>query len=96
MNDVQVRGPRLEIKKDVKGMVHVPGATLVTVHSAKELLSTIEKGQLRRHVGETQASFQCFLTSLGFLPRCESTPATSSSAAWDSSLVGLIPFVRNE
>jgi len=54
-------------------MVHVPGATLVTVHSAKELLSTIEKGQLRRHVGETQASFQFFLTSLGFLPLFKTT-----------------------
>jgi hypothetical protein len=61
VDGLQVKGPKLEIKKDVKGMVHVPGATLVTVHSAKELLNTIEKGQLRRHVGETQASFQCCL-----------------------------------
>ena len=45
---------KLEIKKDIKGMVNVPGATLIQVHSAKELLKTIEKGQLRRHVGETQ------------------------------------------
>ncbi len=61
---MQVKGPRLEIKKDVKGMVHVPGATLVTVHSAKELLNTIEKGQLRRHVGETQATSPHHKTSI--------------------------------
>ena len=51
---LQVKGPRLEIKKDIKGMVHVPGAVVVEVTSARQLISTIEKGQLRRHVGETQ------------------------------------------
>ena len=35
-------------------MVHVPGATVIEVTSARELISTIEKGQLRRHVGSTQ------------------------------------------
>lgn len=35
-------------------MVNVPGATLVKVDNAKQLLSAIEKGQQRRHVGETQ------------------------------------------
>lgn len=51
---MQVKQAKLEIKKDTKGMVNVPGATVVQVHSAKELLQTIEKGQQRRHVGETQ------------------------------------------
>ena len=51
---LQVSRPKLEIKKDSKGMVNVPGATLVTVDNARQLLSTIEKGQQRRHVGETQ------------------------------------------
>ena len=54
MGLAQVKGPRLEIKKDIKGMVNVPGASVVEVTSAKQLIETIEKGQLRRHVGETQ------------------------------------------
>ena len=40
---VQVRQPRLEIKKDAKGMVVVPGAVMVEVTSARELLATFEK-----------------------------------------------------
>ena len=39
----QVRQPRLEIKKDAKGMVVVPGAVMVEVTSARELLATFEK-----------------------------------------------------
>ena len=35
-------------------MVHVPGATVIEVNSARELLQTIERGQLRRHTSETQ------------------------------------------
>ena len=38
----------------MKGMVHVPGTTVIEVTSAKELLQTIERGQQRRHVSETQ------------------------------------------
>ena len=49
-----MRAPKLEIKKDTKGMVSVPGATMIEVTSAKELLATIEKGQQRRHVSSTQ------------------------------------------
>ncbi|KAK9815534.1 hypothetical protein WJX72_005298 [[Myrmecia] bisecta] len=49
----QTRGPKLDIKKDPKGMVTVPGATLIEVTSAKELIDVIEKGQQRRHVSST-------------------------------------------
>lgn len=45
---------KLEIKKDPKGVVTVPGATVVEVTSARELLATIEQGQKRRHVSSTQ------------------------------------------
>ena len=45
---------KLEIKRDPKGMVVVHGATLVEVTDAYELLETIESGQRRRHVSETQ------------------------------------------
>ena len=40
---LQVKQPRLEIKRDIKGMVIVPGATVVEVTSAKELMATFEK-----------------------------------------------------
>ena len=45
---------KLEIKKDPKGVVSVPGATVVEVRSVRELMDTIEAGQKRRHVSSTQ------------------------------------------
>lgn len=42
-----MRQARLEIKKDTKGMVVVPGAVMVEVTSARELLATFEKVGLR-------------------------------------------------
>lgn len=48
------KSSKLEIKKDPKGVVTVPGATIVEVTSARELLATIEQGQKRRHVSSTQ------------------------------------------
>ncbi len=50
----QSRPQRLEIKKDAKGTVTVPQATVVEVTSARELISNFEKGQLRRHTSSTQ------------------------------------------
>jgi hypothetical protein len=50
----QHKSSKLEIKKDPKGVVTVPGATVVEVSSARELLATIEEGQKRRHVSSTQ------------------------------------------
>lgn len=47
----QVRQPRLEIKKDAKGMVVVPGAVMVEVTSARELLATFEKVRHRLFCG---------------------------------------------
>ena len=52
---VQMKGPRLEIKKDVKGMVTVPGVTVVeNITSARELMGVLEGGQARRHVASTK------------------------------------------
>eukprot|EP00877_Chromochloris_zofingiensis_P014605 jgi/Chrzof1/9399/Cz04g01170.t1 len=45
--------PKLEIKKDPKGMVHVVGASLVPVTSAEHILATIEEGLSKRHVSST-------------------------------------------
>ncbi|KAK9868430.1 hypothetical protein WJX84_002910 [Apatococcus fuscideae] len=50
----KTRPQRLEIKKDSKGTVTVPQATVVEVTSAREIIHTFEKGQLRRHTSSTQ------------------------------------------
>ena len=49
-----MKQPKLDIKKDIKGVVTVPGAPIVEVTSAKELMDTLEAGQKRRHVSSTQ------------------------------------------
>lgn len=46
--------PRLEIKKDQKGMVTVMGATVIEVTSSRELMAALEAGQQRRHTSSTQ------------------------------------------
>lgn len=50
----QGKQPRLDVKKDPKGMVTVPGATVLEVTSAKQLWAAIESGQKNRHVAATQ------------------------------------------
>lgn len=52
--DRAFKSRKLEIKKDPKGVVTVPGATVVEVTSARELMATLEEGQKRRHVSSTQ------------------------------------------
>lgn len=51
---MQAKQPKLDIKKDIKGTVTVPGATLVEVTSARQLMDQLEAGQKRRHVASTQ------------------------------------------
>ncbi|KFM24391.1 Xaa-Pro dipeptidase [Auxenochlorella protothecoides] len=50
---VEFKQPKLDIKKDPKGVVTVPGATIVEATSARGLLATIEAGLARRHVSST-------------------------------------------
>lgn len=50
----QGKAAKLEIKKDPKGVVTVPGATVVDINSAARLMTTIKQGQERRHVASTQ------------------------------------------
>ena len=52
--DKAFKSRKLEIKKDPKGVVTVPGTTVVEVTSARELMDTLEEGQKRRHVSSTQ------------------------------------------
>lgn len=52
---LQYKQPRLEIKKDPKGVVTVPGATIVdNISSPRELMDVIEAGLARRRVSSTQ------------------------------------------
>jgi hypothetical protein len=51
--DKMMKHPKLDIKKDQKGVVTVPGAVVVPVHSARELLSVIDGGLKNRHVSAT-------------------------------------------
>ena len=50
----QAKAPKLEIKKDAKGVVTVPGATVVDITNAGSMMATIARGQQRRHVASTQ------------------------------------------
>ena len=50
---LQVKAAKLDIKKDPKGVVTVPGATVVEITSAKALLMAIERwgpATLRTHL----------------------------------------------
>lgn len=52
---MQHKAAKLEIKKDPKGVVTVPGATVVdNISSARELMDVIEAGLARRRVSSTQ------------------------------------------
>ena len=49
------RPPRLDIKKDARtGMVTVPGAQVIEVTSAQQLMDEIVRGQKSRHTSSTQ------------------------------------------
>ncbi|EFJ53111.1 Kar3 member kinesin-like protein [Volvox carteri f. nagariensis] len=73
--------PKLDIKKDPKGMVTVVGATVVEVTSAKELMSTIEAGQQRRHVASTQMNRESSRSHLIISIIIESTNLQTQSVA---------------
>ena len=49
-----VPGGSLTIKKDPKGMVEIPEATVIPVSSPEELLSRFETGESARHTGATK------------------------------------------
>lgn len=73
--------PKLEIKKDPKGVVTVPGATIVEVFSARELMSTIEEGQKRRHVSSTQMNRESSRSHLIITICIETTNLQTQSVA---------------
>ncbi|KAG2501877.1 hypothetical protein HYH03_000375 [Edaphochlamys debaryana] len=73
--------PKLDIKKDPKGMVTVVGATVVEVTSAKELMAAIEAGQQRRHVASTQMNRESSRSHLIISIIIESTNLQTQSVA---------------
>ncbi|GLI62984.1 hypothetical protein VaNZ11_005841 [Volvox africanus] len=76
-----VEVPKLDIKKDPKGMVTVVGATVVEVTSAKELMAAIEAGQQRRHVASTQMNRESSRSHLIISIIIESTNLQTQSVA---------------
>ncbi|GLC77793.1 hypothetical protein PLESTB_000955500 [Pleodorina starrii] len=76
-----VEAPKLDIKKDPKGMVTVVGATVVEVTSAKELMAAIEAGQQRRHVASTQMNRESSRSHLIISIIIESTNLQTQSVA---------------
>ena len=64
---------KLEIKKDPKGVVTVPGATIIPVNSARQLMEVIEAGQKRRHVSSTQMNRESSRSHLVITVHVETT-----------------------
>lgn len=73
--------PKLEIKKDIKGMVTVPGATIVECTSAAQLMATLDAGQKRRHVSSTQMNRESSRSHLIMTICIESTNLQTQSVS---------------
>jgi len=77
----EVEVPKLEIKKDPKGMVVVQGATVVEVTSARQLLAAIEAGQNRRHTASTQMNRESSRSHLDIAITIEATNLQTQSVS---------------
>jgi hypothetical protein len=76
------KAPKLEIKKDPKGVVTVPGATVVdNISSARELMGVIESGLARRRVSSTQMNRESSRSHLIITVCIESTNLQTQSVA---------------
>lgn len=79
--DVPVKGnaqklfkaPKLEIKKDPRGVVTVPGVTVVEVLSAAQLMESIQAGLTRRHTSSTNMNRESSRSHLIITVQIEST-----------------------
>lgn len=76
-----MKQPKLEIKKDPKGVVTVPGATVIEVTSAHQLMAAIEEGQKRRHVSSTQMNRESSRSHLIITVCVETTNLQTQSVA---------------
>ncbi|KAL4525971.1 hypothetical protein Ndes2437B_g07246 [Nannochloris sp. 'desiccata'] len=76
-----MKQPKLDIKKDPKGVVTVPGATVIEVTSAHQLMTAIEEGQKRRHVSSTQMNRESSRSHLIITVCIETTNLQTQSVA---------------
>lgn len=77
-----MKAAKLEIKKDPKGMVTIPGATIVeNITSARELMSVLEGGQSRRHVASTKMNRESSRSHLVMSIVIETTNLQTQSVA---------------
>ncbi|EFN56078.1 hypothetical protein CHLNCDRAFT_145586 [Chlorella variabilis] len=80
--DKLYKQPRLEIKKDPKGVVTVPGATIVdNISSPRELMDVIEAGLARRRVSSTQMNRESSRSHLIITICIESTNLQTQNVA---------------
>ncbi|KAL4451514.1 hypothetical protein ABPG75_007176 [Micractinium tetrahymenae] len=80
--DKLYKAPKLEIKKDPKGVVSVPGTTVVdNITSARELMDVIESGLARRRVASTQMNRESSRSHLIITVCIESTNLQTQNVA---------------
>ena len=78
----QGKQPKLEIKKDPKGVVTVPGATIVdNITNPRALMNVIQSGQDRRRVASTKMNDQSSRSHLIITICIESTNLQTQSMA---------------
>ncbi|PSC75171.1 kinesin-like calmodulin-binding isoform X1 [Micractinium conductrix] len=92
------KAPKLEIKKDPKGVVTVPGATIVdNITTPRELMDTIEAGLARRRVSSTAMNRESSRSHLIITICIESTNLqTQNVARGKLSFVDLAGSERNK
>lgn len=73
--------PKLDIKKDSKGMVVVENATVIPISTFEELKCIIQRGSERRHISETQMNEESSRSHLILSIVIESTNLQTQSVA---------------
>ncbi|KAL4428851.1 hypothetical protein ABPG77_005289 [Micractinium sp. CCAP 211/92] len=80
--DKLYKAPKLEIKKDPKGVVTVPGTTVVdNITSSRELMDVIESGLARRRTASTQMNRESSRSHLIITVCIESTNLQTQNVA---------------
>eukprot|EP00741_Cyanophora_paradoxa_P000662 tig00000430_g637.t1 len=86
----RANAPKLEVKKDARGMVYVPGVTTVQANSLADLKATFEQGLEQRHVASTRMNADSSRSHLVFSVVIEATNLkTGVKTAGKLSLVDL-------
>ncbi len=75
----QFKAPKLEIKRDPRGTVTVPGVTVVEVTSASQLMTNIQAGLQRRHTSSTNMNRESSRSHLIITVQIESTNLQTQS-----------------